>query len=95
MPSRASPGAGWRPASSPNHRGATDRPQGSDHLHTAVSTLGHTRRFSGQYRSCGALGVEGIGLNVMARAWPPALRALDLQYLDSPGLQVAGELKAP
>jgi hypothetical protein len=50
-PSRASPGAGWRPASSPNHRGTAGRAQGPDHLHTAVAALGYARRFAGQHRT--------------------------------------------
>jgi hypothetical protein len=46
--SRASPEAGWRPASWPNHRGATGRPKCPDHLHAAVTALGHARGFVGQ-----------------------------------------------
>jgi hypothetical protein len=74
------------------HRGATGRPQGPDHLHAAVTALGHARGFVGQHRSCGALGVGGVGLlDVTARACLPAFRALYLQHLDPPGPQVAGE----
>ena len=76
--------------------GAVGRAQGPDHLHAPVAALGHARRFAGQNRSCGALGVGGVGLlDVTARASPLALRALYLQHLDSPSPQVAGELKAP
>jgi hypothetical protein len=82
--------------SSPNHRGATGRTQGPDHLHAPVGALGHARGFSGQHRPCGAIGVRRVRLlEVAARAWPPVLRALHLQHLDLPGPQMAGELKAP
>jgi hypothetical protein len=92
VPSGASPEAGWQPARPRLHSGATSRPQGPDHLHAAVSALWHARRFAGQHRSCGALGVRGVGLlDVTARASLPALRALHLKHLDSPGLQLAGE----
>src|SRR5215210_6992360 len=73
-------------------RGAAGRAQGPDHLHTAVAALGHTRRFSGQNRSCGGFGVGGVALlDATARASPPVLRAFHLQHLDPPGPQMAGE----
>src|ERR687898_2108623 len=71
---------------------AACRTQGPDHLHAPVGALGHARGFSGQNRSCGTLGVGGVGLlEVAPRAWPPVLRALHLKHLDPPGPQMAGE----
>jgi hypothetical protein len=51
------------------------------------------RRFSGQNRTRGALGVRRVGLllEVAARASPLVLRALHLKHLDPPGPQMAGE----
>src|SRR5215216_5535302 len=73
-------------------RGAAGRAQGPDHLYGAVAALGHPRRFSGQNRPCGALGVRRVGLlEVTTWASPPVLGALHLQHLDSPGSQVPSE----